>query len=80
VYEPHERAELADELADAFLTAPWKPAAVAESGAGCLDRWPPWLESLAVAVVAVFRAPPSDRRDELVTIIETFLAEHTGWP
>lgn len=33
VYDEAERAALADELADAFLTAPWKVDLIAESGA-----------------------------------------------
>ena len=81
MYEAHERAALAAELADAFLeTAPWKPTPVAESGAGSLDRWPRWMEALAIRVVAVYRAPPVERRRELVALIEEFLAEHSAWP
>jgi hypothetical protein len=80
VYEAHERAALADELATAFLTAPWKADAVAESGAACLDRWPRWIEALALSLVAVFRAPPVDSRADLVEHIESFLAERGPLP
>lgn len=67
---------LAGELADAFLAAPWNPVSVAESGAACLDRWPSWMELLAASVVAVHRAPPVERRGELVALIESFFAQH----
>jgi hypothetical protein len=80
VYEPHERDELAGELADAFLTAEWRPAQLAESGAGWLDRWPGWMEALAIHVFAVFRASPVERPHELAAVIEWFLAEHSPWP
>jgi hypothetical protein len=49
---------------------------IAESGAGCLDRWPSWMEALALSVAAVHRTPPVDHRGELVSLIETFLVEH----
>jgi hypothetical protein len=74
VYEAFERSELANELADAFLVAPWRVEMVAEGGAACLDRWPSWMEALALSVVAVFRTPPVDRRRDLVDFIESFLA------
>ncbi len=80
MYEADERDALASELADAFLTAAWKAEAVAESGAGCLDRWPSWMESLALHVVAAFRSSPTDRRYELEALIESFLAEHRAAP
>ncbi|MDQ6745585.1 MAG: reverse transcriptase family protein [Actinomycetota bacterium] len=76
MYDAVDRSALANELADAFLTSPWKAEMVAESGAGCLDRWPSWMEALALSVVAVHRTPPVDRRGEMVSLIETFLAEH----
>jgi RNA-directed DNA polymerase len=76
VYDAVVRAALAQELAGAFLEAPWKADAVAESGAACLDRWPSWMEGLALSVVAVHRTPPMERRGELALVIETFLAEH----
>lgn len=75
VYDGHDRALLADELAGAFLAGPWKVELVAESGAGSLDRWPGWMTALALRVVAAHRSPPVDRRDELVALIEAFLAE-----
>lgn len=76
VYNEAQRAALADELADAFLTAQWKATTVAESGAARLDRWPSWMEGLALAVVAVFRVPPVGRRVDLAGLIQMFLAEH----
>ena len=80
MYEADERDALATELAEAFLTARWKVEAVAESGAGCLDRWPSWMEALALRVVAAFRSAPTDHRHELEALIESFLAEHPAGP
>ena len=80
VYEFHERDALAEELADGFLTATWKVEAVAESGAGRLDRWPPWMEALALSVVTYFRSAPTDQRHDLVTFVEAFLSERPPWP
>jgi RNA-directed DNA polymerase len=76
VYDAAERAELANELTDAFLAAPWKVDLIAESGAACLDRWPSWMSALAMCVAAVHRTPPIDRRGELFRLIVTFLDEH----
>jgi RNA-directed DNA polymerase len=76
VYDAHERYALANELAEAFLQGRWNADEVAERGAGCLDRWPRWMTALALRVVAVHRAPPSDRPGELVDDIEAFLCEH----
>jgi RNA-directed DNA polymerase len=75
VYDDQQRALLADALAGGFLSGPWKAELVAESGAGCLDRWPSWMTGLSLRVVAVYRSPPIDRRQELVALIEAFLAE-----
>jgi RNA-directed DNA polymerase len=80
VYDAHQRDALAAELAEAFLTAPWTRDAVAESGAARLDRWPGWMEALAIRVIAVYPAPPVEREPELVSLIESFLAEHAPWP
>src|SRR5690348_9796741 len=80
MYDADQRDALADELAEAFLTAPWRRDAVAESGAARLDRWPGWMEALAVRVIAVYPAPPFEREYELVALIESFLAEHAPWP
>jgi RNA-directed DNA polymerase len=80
VYDPDQRFALATELAEAFLTAPWKRDAVAESGAARLDRWPGWMEALAIRVIAVYPAPPVEREPELLGVIESFLAEHAPWP
>jgi RNA-directed DNA polymerase len=80
VYTADDRALLAAELAEAFLTAPWKRDAVAESGAARLDRWPGWMEALAIRVIAVYPAPPVERQFELIDLIESFLAEHAPWP
>jgi RNA-directed DNA polymerase len=78
VYDPRERSVLANELADAFLEGPWSAVEVAERGAGRLDRWPRWMTALALCVVAVHRAPPTDRRGELVGVIEAFMSEHSA--
>src|SRR5690242_5385104 len=40
------RAALAEQLADAFLETPWTAEAIAESAAGHIGGWPPWLEAL----------------------------------
>jgi hypothetical protein len=80
VYDSDQRDALAAELAEAFLTAPWKRDAVAESGAARLDRWPGWMEALAIRVIAVYPAPPAEREYELIAVIESFLAEHAPWP
>ncbi len=80
MYEAHERAALAGELADAFLTAGWTPSELAEAGAGWLDRWPGWMEALALHACSAFRASPLEHRGELVAAIESFLAEHPAWP
>jgi hypothetical protein len=78
MYDAAKRTELADELTDAFLAAPWKVELIAESGAGCLDRWPSWMSALAMCVAAVHRTPPINRREELFQLIVTFLEEHSG--
>lgn len=80
MYDADQRFALAAELAEAFLTAPWRRDAVAESGAGRLDRWPGWMEALAIRVIAVYPAPPVDREAELLGVIESFLTEHASWP
>ena len=80
VYDADQRFALAAELADAFLTAPWKRDPVAEAGAAQLDRWPGWMEALAIRVIAVYPAPPVERKFELLALIESFLAEHGPWP
>jgi RNA-directed DNA polymerase len=76
MYDPCQRAALANELADAFLDGRWDADEVAERGAGCLDRWPRWMTALALRVVAVHRAPPTDRPGQLARDIEVFLSEH----
>jgi hypothetical protein len=80
VYDAEQRDALAAELADGFLTAQWKRDAVAEAGAARLERWPGWMEALAMRVIAVYPAPPVERQGELVVLIESFLAEHSPWP
>ena len=80
MYDADQRLALAAELAEAFLTAPWKRDGVAESGAARLDRWPGWMEALAIRVIAVYPAPPVEREPELLGVIESFLAEHAPWP
>lgn len=80
MYDADQRFALAAELADAFLTAPWKRDHVAEAGAAQLDRWPGWMEALAIRVIAVYPAPPVELKFELLDLIESFLAEHASWP
>ncbi|MGH2856499.1 MAG: reverse transcriptase family protein [Solirubrobacteraceae bacterium] len=80
MYEPHERDELAGELSQAFLAAPWRAEALAEEGAARLDRWPSWMPGLALSVVAVQRTRPVGRRGELHGLITAFLAEHAAHP
>ena len=74
MYSPDQRAALAQELAGAFLEAPWRATELAESGAGCLDRWPAWMDRLAFALVSAFRSAPLDAAADLVAFIEAFLA------
>jgi RNA-directed DNA polymerase len=78
MYDARERTELAQELAGAFLEGPWNVDEVAERGSGCLDRWPGWMYALALRVVAVHRTPPTDRRGELIALIEGFLSEYSA--
>src|SRR6185312_10757855 len=74
------RAALAEQLADAFLETPWTAEAIAESAAGHIGGWPPWLEALTLSVVAVFRTAPADDRWALRAASESFLEEHAaGW-
>ncbi len=74
VYDALTRRQLARELADAFLAGPWNAEALAERGAGCLDRWPNWIVGLALRVVAVHRSAPPAGPAELDALIEAFLA------
>ncbi|HWF49067.1 MAG TPA: reverse transcriptase family protein [Solirubrobacteraceae bacterium] len=78
MYNAEERSLLAAELADAFLEGPWKTDEVAERGSSRLDRWPSWMSSLALHVVAAHRTPPIDRPGALVSVIEAFLSGHRG--
>jgi RNA-directed DNA polymerase len=78
VDDPAERAEVANELTDAFLSAPWSVDLIAESGAARWDRWPGWMTALAMRVVAVHRTAPVGRRDELFRLIVAFLEEHAA--
>ncbi len=75
MYDPDGRLALAEELADAFLDGSWRAEALAERGAGSLDRWPDWMDALAFAAVAFDRVAPMDRRDELVRFIDGFLRD-----
>ncbi|MDQ6803681.1 MAG: reverse transcriptase family protein [Actinomycetota bacterium] len=75
MYDAAQRSGLANELADAMLAGPWSADEVAESGAGCLNRWPSWMSALALRVIAVYRARPTDRPRDLAGVIEAFLAE-----
>ncbi|HWF73009.1 MAG TPA: reverse transcriptase family protein [Solirubrobacteraceae bacterium] len=74
MYTAHERALLAAELAGAMLAGTWSEDGVAESGAGCLARWPSWIDALALRLLTVYRAPPASR-GELERVIGAFLAE-----
>src|SRR5690348_3214355 len=80
MYDAAERRTLAGELADAFLSGPWKAELVAENGAGRLNQWPSWMTALSLAVVAVHRSAPVERRHELIEVIDAFLAEHAAGP
>ncbi len=73
MYQLRERLVLADELAEAFLAAPWREDSLAEAGSSRLDRWPEWMFGLAFSTVAVFRDPPAQSR-ALALHIEQFLA------
>ena len=76
MYEAAERDKLARELTVAFLGGPWKAERVAESGAGCLDRWPRWMDALAIHVVSIHRTAPADDPHKLFTSISEFLEDH----
>lgn len=81
MYSDAERRALALELTDAFLSGRWEAEALAERGAGCLDRWPSWLDALAFAAAPLGRgstAPPYERRAELGTLIERFLRDRAA--
>ncbi|MDQ6777048.1 MAG: reverse transcriptase family protein [Actinomycetota bacterium] len=78
MYDARERSALAHELADAFLQGRWNADEVAERGSACLDRWPGWMSALALRVVTVHRAPPTDRPGDLIRLIEAFLSERSA--
>jgi RNA-directed DNA polymerase len=80
MYDAAYRAALADELADAFLASRWQMVELAESGSGRLDRWPAWMDALALHVVAVDLTAPIGRRRELARLIATFLSEQSATP
>ena len=69
-----ERARLAEALGRAFLDGPWNTDEVAERGAGCLDRWPDWMSALAFRVVGLYRRAPVDEPQDLIAVVERFLA------
>lgn len=73
-----DRYTCADELAEAFLEAPWTAERLAEAGAARLERWPDWMPALAQRAGAVFRRAPLDRRGDLVALILEFLEEHVA--
>jgi RNA-directed DNA polymerase len=80
VYESDDRLALAEELAGAFLDGAWRAEALAERGAGSLDRWPAWMDALAFSAMAFDRVARVDRRDELVQFIEAFLRDRAAGP
>jgi retron-type reverse transcriptase len=80
VYDARERLELAEELADAFLDGRWRAEDLAERAAGRLDRWPSWLSALAFTAAAIDRSAPTQRRGELVGVIEAFLRDRPAEP
>jgi RNA-directed DNA polymerase len=78
VYEPIERTLLAEHLSEAIAAGgAWTQDAVAERAASALDRWPRWLDALALTIAAndALRAPQS-RRGQLAQLITRFLAGH----
>ena len=80
MYDAQQRAELANELAAAFLAEPWEATALAERGAGCLERWPSWLDALALHATALHLSPPGEGLATLVRLIEEFLAQRPAAP
>jgi RNA-directed DNA polymerase len=80
VYDAPERLQLAEELADAFLDGRWRAEDLAERAAGRLDRWPSWLDALAFAAAAIDRSAPTQRRAELVGVIDAFLGDRPAEP
>jgi retron-type reverse transcriptase len=66
---------LTRDLTRAFLASPWRLESLAESGAAELGHWAPWMESLALSVVSVFRTAPATRR-ALEGYIAEFLMAH----
>jgi hypothetical protein len=77
VYEPIERKRLADELGAAIASGgPWTAQAVAERAASCLDRWPRWLDALALIIVATdIPRTGADARRGLAPLIAQFLSD-----
>jgi RNA-directed DNA polymerase len=73
MYDADDRFALAGVLARALPGGAWTAEALAERGAGVLDRWPRWMTALAMEVVAVHRSPPSGRSDVLVSLIASYL-------
>ena len=57
MYDDDDRLALATVLAKAFPGGAWTAEALAERGAGVLDRWPRWMTALAMEVVAAHRSP-----------------------
>jgi hypothetical protein len=73
MYDADDRLALADVLARALPGGAWTAEALAERGAGVLDRWPRWMTALAMEVVAVHRSPPAGCADLLVPLIASYL-------
>jgi RNA-directed DNA polymerase len=77
MYDYETRRGLAEAVAAVLRDGAWTAEAVAERGAGALDRRPRWMSGLALEIVSVYRSPPSRAtggRFGLIGLIESFLA------
>ena len=67
-----DRRAVVNELARALLAEEgWTADELAVRGAACFVRWPRWMDVLALEITSLRRRP---ERDELVALIERFLA------
>jgi hypothetical protein len=76
VYDQDTRDQLAEELAAAIAGEPWTADAIAERAAAVLDRWPGWLNLLAMHLAADFHDAPGARGAATAAEIGAFLASH----